>query len=175
MEICEKITLLTFKGHTARMFFRIGSRIHPTGDQLLCAWGLMETKHGHPDESARLLLSAGTYVFWSQPHPKTLMFGNGLCCGLTCMKYSQIESATSQSAAQVERFKKHRETQTTSRRTRENQSRTWCQKPRNKPPKHQHLLKRWLRNKARFYFEYSMLQHNARFCGVRIEEKEFLS
>lgn len=42
----------------ARMFFRIGSRIHPTNDQLLCAWGLMESKHGHPHECVRLLTSA---------------------------------------------------------------------------------------------------------------------
>lgn len=42
----------------ARMFFRIGSRIHPTDDRLHCAWGLMESKHGHPSDAVRHLMCA---------------------------------------------------------------------------------------------------------------------
>lgn len=63
------MALLTLKGFTARMFFRIGSRIHPTNDQLLCAWGLMESKHGHPHECVRLLTSAGMFPKHVVRHP----------------------------------------------------------------------------------------------------------
>lgn len=47
----------------ARMFFRIGSRIHPTDDRLHCAWGLMESKHGHPSDAVRHLMCAGISPF----------------------------------------------------------------------------------------------------------------
>merc|ERR1712160_58945 len=83
-----------------RMYFRIGSRIHPTDDQLLCAWGLML-------EQTR--------------SSKRRCETPNLCC--------QIESDAAQSATQVEMSPKHRHNQNISQRTCKHQHKSCSQAP----------------------------------------------
>ena len=44
----------------ARSIFRIGSHLHPQDDALQCAFGLMESKHGHPSDAQHHLITAVT-------------------------------------------------------------------------------------------------------------------